>query len=486
MNTPRATIAGAGIGGLCTALALLRRGWAVQVLEQASQLGELGAGVQLSPNGTRVLRALGLQAALEPLVCEAARKEVRHYASGRRWKLFDLGADCRERFGAPYWMVHRGDLHRVLLQAVQALAPDAVQLNARVTRVTRVTQITGAEPTPITGVQGVQGAPGAPGTPGAPDHHDPQGAGAAGVTLHLADGTQRHAEVLLACDGVHSALRQQLLGEDSPRFTGLLAWRGLVPMQALPSHLRMAAGEAVGTNWVGPGGHVITYPVRGGALMNVVGILERDDWRSESWTQAGTTEELLRDFTGWHADVQTLMAAIAQPFKWALLSRAPRTGWAQGRVCLLGDAAHPTLPFLAQGANMAIEDAAVMARCLDDALRPSRAASEWADVTEAGEPGGPGGPGGSAAPGPDGPGHSRDSAGPSPPDALSAALRRFEALRWQRTADIVNRSSDNAKRFHNPRLADPAFAEAYIDSEWDSEKVRRRYDWLFAYDALSG
>jgi salicylate hydroxylase len=292
---------------------------------------------------------------------------------------------------------------------------------------------------PITGAQGVPGVQGAPGAPG---HHDPQGAGAECVTLHLADGTQRQADVLLACDGVHSALRQQLLGEERPRFTGLLAWRGLVPMQALPAHLRMAEGEAIGTNWVGPGGHVITYPVRGGTLMNVVGILERDDWRSESWTEPGSTEELLRDFTGWHADVQTLMTAIAEPFKWALLSRAPRSGWAQGRVCLLGDAAHPTLPFLAQGANMAIEDAAVIARCLDDGLR------------RAGD--------------------------------LTAALHRFETLRWQRTADIVNRSADNATRFHNPRLADPAYAEAYIDSEWDSEKVRHRYDWLFAYDALSG
>ena len=265
------------------------------------------------------------------------------------------------------------------------------------------------------------------------------------------------------------ALRQQLLGEERPRFTGLLAWRGLVPMQALPAHLRMAEGEAIGTNWVGPGGHVITYPVRGGTLMNVVGILERDDWRSESWTEPGSTEELLRDFTGWHADVQTLMTAIAEPFKWALLSRAPRSGWAQGRVCLLGDAAHPTLPFLAQGANMAIEDAAVMARCLDESWRPSGEAGECADATEAGESG-----------------ESPDSVSPSPPDPLTAALRRFETLRWQRTADIVNRSADNATRFHNPRLADPAYAEAYIDSEWDSEKVRHRYDWLFAYDALSG
>lgn len=400
--SPRIAIAGAGIGGLCTALALLQRGFAVDVYEQASQLGEVGAGLQLSPNGTRVLRALGLEAALATLVCEAARKEVRHYASGRRWKLFDLGADCRARFGAPYWMVHRGDLHRVLLDAVRAAAPRAIRLHARVVRAQ--TQNTG-------------------------------------VRITLADGTLQYADALIACDGVHSALRQQLLGEDRARFTGLLAWRGLVPMQALPAHLRMAPGEAVGTNWVGPGAHVITYPLRGGALMNVVGIVERSDWQGESWTQAGSADELLRDFAGWHDDVQTLMRAIAQPFKWALLGRTPRTGWAQGRVCLLGDAAHPTLPFLAQGANMALEDAAAMAQCLAPSLQQ--------------------------------------------PAGLAEALQRFEALRWQRTADIVNRSADNAARFHNPRLSDLAFAEAYIDSEWDSEKVRTRYDWLFEHDALA-
>jgi salicylate hydroxylase len=394
----RIAIAGAGIAGLCTALALRQRGCAVELYEQAGQLGEVGAGLQLSPNGTRVLRSLGLEEALQPWVCEAARKEVRHYAHGRRWKLFDLGADCRERFGAPYWMVHRGDLYRVLLQALQAQDPRAVRLDARVVRAVN------------------QGE---------------------GVLFTLADGSSGEADALLACDGVHSVLRGQLLGEDEARFTGLLAWRGLVPMQALPEHLRTRAGEHVGTNWVGPGAHVITYPVRAGALMNVVGIVERSDWQAESWTQPGTVAELLQDFSKWHADVRSLMGAIDQPFKWALLGRKPRRGWGQGRVCLLGDAAHPTLPFLAQGANMALEDAVVMAECL------------------AGE------------------------------GSVEQGVQRFEALRWQRTADIVNRSADNASRFHNPALADPAFATAYIDQEWDSDKVRHRYDWLFEYDATS-
>jgi salicylate hydroxylase len=394
MTAPtRIAIAGAGIAGLTTALALLQQGFQVDVFEQASQLGELGAGLQISPNGSRVLLALGLGEALQACVCQARGKEIRMWNTGQRWKLFDLGDDCLARFGAPYWMVHRGDLHRVLLDAFEARSDQPVRLNARVVQA-RSTD--------------------------------------AGVSFELNDGSQHSAAALLAADGVHSVLREQLLGEDKAQFTGLLAWRGLVPVERVSEHLR----AQVGTNWVGPGAHVITYPVRGGALMNVVGIIEREGWRSESWTEPGTHAELLQDFGHWHADVCELMSAIEQPFKWALLGRAPQTGWAQGNICLMGDAAHPTLPFLAQGANMAIEDAAVMARCL--ALD----------------------------------------------EPTEHALARFEKMRWQRTADIVNRSRDNAQRFHNPQLSDPAKAVDYVSSEWEPEKVRRRYDWLFEYDPL--
>lgn len=394
MTAPqRIAIAGAGIAGLTTALALLQQGFQVDVFEQASQLGELGAGLQISPNGSRVLLALGLGEALQGCVSQARGKEIRMWNTGQRWKLFDLGDDCLARFGAPYWMVHRGDLHRVLLDAFEARSDRPVRLNARVVNARST---------------------------------------ASGVSFELNDGSQQSADGLLAADGVHSVLREQLLGEDKAQFTGLLAWRGLVPVGRVSAHLQ----AQVGTNWVGPGAHVITYPVRAGALMNVVGIIEREGWRSESWTERGTHAELLQDFGHWHADVRELMSAIEQPFKWALLGRAPQTGWAQGNICLLGDAAHPTLPFLAQGANMAIEDAAVMARCL--AL--------------------------------DG--------------APSQAFARFEKLRWQRTADIVNRSRDNAQRFHNPQLSDPAKAVDYVSSEWEPEKVRRRYDWLFEYDPL--
>ena len=394
MTEKRIAIAGAGIAGLTTALALLQQGFKVDVYEQASHLGEVGAGLQISPNGTRVLKSLGLEEPLLGLVCQAKGKEIRMWNTGQRWKLFDLGDDCLSRFGAPYWMVHRGDLHKVLLEAFNARSDEPVRLNARVVNAQSTVE---------------------------------------GASFELQDGSHHHAFGLIAADGVHSILREKLLGEDKAQFTGLLAWRGLVPIQTISSHLQ----AQVGTNWVGPGAHVITYPVRGGQLMNVVGIIEKDGWRGESWTERGTHEELLQDFGHWHEDVCELMRKIEQPFKWALLGRSPQKGWAQGSICLVGDSAHPTLPFLAQGANMAIEDAAVMARCL------------------------------------------------SLQDTASDAFAQFESLRWQRTADIVNRSSDNAKRFHNPQLSDSDKAVDYVSAEWEPEKVRRRYDWLFEYDALN-
>ena len=390
---PRILIAGAGLCGLTTALALLQRGFDVRVFEQASVLREVGAGVQLGSSGTRVLIALGLEPAMRGIVCEPTGKEIRLWTTGQSWPVFDLGVGSVQRYGAPYWFAHRGDFHAVLLQAVRAAAPDAVQAGAA-----------------CIGFEQTQDS----------------------VALHLVDGRKITGDVLLAADGVHSALRQQMFGDGRARFTGIVAWRGLVPMRRLPAHMR----QLVGTNWLGHGGHVVTYPLRRGELLNFVGAVERDDWQVESWTEAGTPDECLRDLARWHDDVRTIIRNIETPFKWALLGRDPLPHFAQGRVCLLGDAAHPTLPFLAQGANMALEDAAVIARCLE------------------------------ALP-------------------VHDALRCFEAARLDRTAAIVRGSADNTRRFHNPALGNPTGAADYIDREFAAERIQERYDWLYEYDALT-
>lgn len=390
---PTVTICGAGIGGLAAALALLRAGFEVQVFEHARELGEVGAGLQLAPDGSRLLIGLGLQAEMEAVVCEAEYKEVRLWNTGERRRLFDLGEDCRKRFGAPFWFVHRGDLHRILLDAVRNLAPDAIH-------------------TGKTGTYCHQGA--------------------AGVELHFDDGSAARADVLIAADGVHSRLRSQLF--DSPRaeFTGMMSWRGIAKMEDLPKDLRGHAG----TNWVGPGGHVVTYPLRRGDVMNFVGIVERSDWIVESWSTKGSREECSKDFVNWHSSIHDMIAVLDQPFKWALLGRKPLNSWCRGRVALLGDAAHPTLPFLAHGSIMALEDAVVLTRCLTET-----------------------------------------------PDQPELALRRYQATCMGRANAIVESSAENGRRFHNPVLADVETARTYLDIQWEKEKVRQRYDWLFEYDA---
>lgn len=386
-------IAGGGIGGLTAALSLLRRGIDVTVFEQAEALGEVGAGVQIAADGTRLLIDLGLQDALEEVVCEAERKEVRLWNSGQKWPLFDLGQDSRERFGAPYWFVHRGDLHRILTDAVRALKPDAIRLGHHCL--------------------------------GFSQDEDK-------IALTVRDGAVFRGEVLIAADGVHSKLRSQAFGHAGARYVGIIAWRGLIPIESLPKELQ----RPVGTNWVGPGGHVITYPLRRGAIMNFAGFAERSDWREESWSTRGAIEECARDFEGWHPLVHAMIAAIEAPYKWALVGRDPMQTWIKGRFALLGDACHPTLPFLAHGAIMAIEDGVVLARCLERQ--------------------------------------------PSDPQA---ALQAYQRLRIGRTSDIVNGSAENAKRFHNPVLRDATAAPLYIEKEWAPENVRMRYDWLFEYDA---
>ena len=358
-------IAGAGLGGLTAALALIRDGHEVHVFEQAEQLGEVGAGLQLGANGTRVLDALGIGSEIRAVASEPAGKEIRLWSTGQTWKLFDLGATSVAEYGHPYFTMYRPDLHKVLVDAVEAAQPGAILTGAR------------CEGFEATG---------------------------AGVELRIADGRRVQGDLLIGADGVHSRIRAQLFGGDAPNFSGCLAWRSVIPAERLPERLR----RPIGTNWIGPGGHVVHYPLRRGELVNFVGIVARDDWTLESWSTAGTVDECANDFKGWHDDVQTLIHSIQTPYKWALMLREPMRRWSIDRISLLGDACHPTLPFLAQGAGMAIEDGAMLARCI---------ATYSTDV--------------------------------------ALALSRYERARLERTSQIVRGSSENVHRFHNPVLATP-------------------------------
>jgi len=220
----------------------------------------------------------------------------------------------------------------------------------------------------------------------------------------------------------------------SAQFTGCVAWRGLVPMHRLPPHL----ARNTATSWLGPAGHVLHYPVRRRELMNFIGFVERTDWKVESWTVAGTIEELANDFRGWHSDVHEIIRNLDIPYKWALWVRPPMQRWSVGRVTLLGDACHPTLPFLGQGAVMALEDAYVLAGCL------------------------------------------KKYAGDH-----TTALARYENARSERTAAVVRASAETRKRAFNHALADADGVTAYLAREWEQGPVMARYDRVYAYDATS-
>lgn len=392
---PHVLIAGAGIGGLTAALALLKAGIEVDVYEQAPALGEIGAGFQVSANGTRVLYHLGLGARIEQVAWQPSGKQIRLWNTGQTWPLFDLGTESVALYGYPYLMFHRADLHRILVDAVRAEKADAIHAGCKCTGF-------------------------------AQDE--------TGVALRIEGGREARGDALIGADGVHSLIRETLFGPDRPVFSGCMAWRGIIAADRLPE----GRFRPVGTNWVGPGGHVVHYFVRGGALMNFVGVKERSDWQVESWTAAGSTEECLADFEGWHEDVRLQIRSIDVPYKWALMVREPMDRWTDGRVALLGDACHPMLPFLAQGANMAIEDGFELASCM----------------TAHG-------------------------------DDVPAALRRYEDLRRDRTACAVRGSAANTALFHSPMLADRSRASEFVAENWRPDRIRDRYDWIYTYDATA-
>ncbi|MEM8753829.1 MAG: FAD-dependent monooxygenase [Pseudomonadota bacterium] len=315
----KAVVVGAGIGGLTAALALRRVGWEVELLERAEAVAEVGAGIQLSPNGTRVLSALGLGPAIEAVAYEPDRLEMRLGPSGFRVFSLPLGAEMRRRYGAPYLQVHRADLVDVLVAALAEAAPGAVRTGVAVTGYER----------------------------------GPKGAAA------LTAGGAVEGDAVIGADGLRSTIREAMLGAERPRFTGAVAWRAVVPREAAPADL--PTGACV---WAGPARHAVTYPLRRGELVNFVGIVEESGWETESWTEPGAPEALAAEFEGWAAPLAGLIAAIKAPFRWALHDRAPLPRWTDGPVALLGDACHPMLPSFAQGACQAVEDACALAGAL--------------------------------------------------------------------------------------------------------------------------
>jgi len=385
-------VAGAGIAGLTAALTLARAGMRVTVFEQTSRLEEAGAGLQLSPNASRVLIALGLRERLAPVTVVPQAIRVMAGGPAREIARIPLGDEMERRYGAPYWSIHRGDLQSVLADAVHDQLDIKLELGARL---------------------------------------EEFAAHINGVTVLGRRGTQVLDErgiALIGADGIWSTVATRLR-RPQPTFRHRTAWRALVPTDAVPAEFR----QPLVYLWLGHEAHLVHYPVKAGTLINIVGIIH-DEWNEEGWSAAGDREEILRHFSrwAWSDQARALISVPDRWLKWALYDRRDPFRSTKLPVTLIGDAAHPMLPFLAQGAAMAIEDAAVIADMLDKYL-----------------------------------------------DDPSDALRAYEGARWHRTgrAQQLSRRQGRIYGLTGPE----ALARNLAMRAMGGEKLRARYDWLYSW-----
>jgi salicylate hydroxylase len=384
-------VAGAGIGGLTVALALKRNGFRVIVLEQAERLQETGAGIQLSPNAARLLIELGFADRLRPHVVVPQAVRVLNAKNGREIVRIPLGDTAAQRYGAPYWIIHRGDLQAVLSAAVAQELDISLKLGMRMEDFVT--------------------------------HPN-------GVTVSARSGTTAWNEfghALIAADGLWSMSRERLGFREPPRFSGRVAWRALVPAAEVPPEFR----EPMIHLWLGADAHLVHYPVKGGKVINIV-VITADAWNAEGWSEPASRIDLLPRLTAarWAPQARALVRLPEAWLKWALFERRPLMNWTQDAAALLGDAAHPMLPFLAQGGAMAIEDAVVAAQCL--ARRP---------------------------------------------DDAAAALRTYAAIRRGRTRRVQRQAARNGQHYHLKGVS--AMVRNAAMGVMGGEHLLRHYDWLY-------
>jgi salicylate hydroxylase len=385
-------VAGAGIGGLTASLALARVGFRVVVLEAAERLEETGAGIQLSPNATRVLARLGLADRLASRAVTPGAIHVLRSRDGATIVRIPLRS-AGEPDAAPYWVIHRADLQTVLVEALRGVPDIEVKLGRRVEDVAV--------------------------------HSN----GVTVVTQSRAGSADEHGIAVVGADGLWSTVRRIVGLRQPPQFGERTAWRAVVPIDRVPAPCR----ELSTFLWLGPDSHLVHYPVQAGQAVNIVAIVG-DEWTGPGWSAEGSSAELLARYSGWVTTARALLAVPERWLKWPLYDRPPSWRWGKGPITLVGDAAHPMLPFLAQGGAMAIEDAAVLAHCL-------------AGVNDAPEP----------------------------------ALRRYERLRRRRTARVQRQARQNGTTYH---LGGPAaFARDLALRTIGGSGLLRRYDWLYDWRA---
>ena len=381
-------VVGGGIGGLSTALFLRRAGLEdVTVFEQAPELLEIGAGLQVAPNAVRLLRRLGLAERLDEVgVRLEVGWEFRRWEDGRVLFSQELGDKCERMYGEPYYTVHRAHLLDMLREAV----PNGmIRLGHRCVDVTQ----DGDE-----------------------------------VELTFENGSSERADAIIGADGIHSDVHNAILPPHPASFSGLSAYRCLIPADQAPEEAR----RPVTTLWLGPGRHFVHYPVSAGREINLVTANPAGDWREESWTAEGRVEDLAAEFAGWDERVQQLIASASETKQYAFYDREPIERWTVGRVTLLGDAAHPMMPFFAQGATQAIEDAAVVAGCLGEATR----------------------------------------------ETVEAALLRYESLRKERASKVQMMSRARREHHHLPDGEE----QRKRDAEFAKEDPLGHNAWLYGHD----
>ncbi|MBV8938008.1 MAG: FAD-dependent monooxygenase [Alphaproteobacteria bacterium] len=385
----RIAVIGGGIGGLAAAVSLLRAEFEVDVYEQALELNEVGGGINMAPNAVRVLHRLGFAEGLDGEGVRPRFTHQRRWQDGRTLQRSPLNPLCEELYGAPHMTIHRADLLAVIASGFPA---ERVHLGHRLV--------------------------------GLADRGNV-------VEAWFDNGARITADVLVGADGIHSAVRAALFGEKDPAFAGCVAYRGLVPVERI-ADLGLEPGNQ---SWVGPGGHLVHYPVSRGGLLNFVGWTEHDEWNREDWTDRATIARALAAFEGWHPQIRQIIAAAETCFIWALFDRDPMPRWSVGRTTLLGDACHPMYPFMGQGAAQAIEDGAALAACLVVA--------------------------GDAEP--------------------AETLREYERLRLPRVTLVQAMSRANKIRFHLP----DGLAQRMRDAEWTraGDRAPDALRWLYAFDA---
>ncbi|KIC39298.1 FAD-dependent monooxygenase [Leisingera sp. ANG-M7] len=382
----KTTVIGAGIGGLAAALALRRFGASVTVLEQAEKISEVGAGLQITPNGVQVLKALGLADDLAWCSQRARAVVLRGHRRGNQVLRLDLDEYAA---GLPYYFVHRSDLVGILAGAARREGVQ-VRLLQRADRV-----VPGPQP-----------------------------------LVHLSNGAQCGGDLVVGADGLHSKARVALNGDRKPFFTGQVAWRATVP-----NHLNLPPEAQV---FMGPGRHLVAYPLRDGSLMNLVAVQERRAWAEEGWNLKDNPDNLRTAFRGFGGNAAALLEAVDEVLLWGLFRHPVAERWHGENTAILGDAAHPTLPFMAQGANLALEDAWVLARSLQEAA------------------------------------------------GMASGLAMYQERRRARAEKVVQAASNNAWKYHlRAPLSWPAHQVLKLGGRFAPDRMVSQFDWIYRHDVTA-